>query len=259
MESNVLTNINKKHEHRKRKCEFPHKSIPSNLSVTEKENQKIQKLDVYEAYTKEPEKLLYFTSDIYSYQLPIIKNKKRRDSRLERSRSVTPARSIKSVSSVKSSSKISKKENSLSQQFKAKTKIINNDIYNYVIENRMNELYNIDRYKIKEDACIPPIVWKGNSLDISSSEVGYNLLSKEELKTCSTLRIFPLQYLNIKYIFISAREEMGFFSKKDAQKWIPIDVNKTCKLYDWFQNLGWILTNNQIDRNRRGTKAKVNS
>jgi len=95
-------------------------------------------------------------------------------------------------------------------------------------------------------------------LDISSSEVGYNLLSKEEIKACSTLRIFPLQYLNIKYIFISAREEMGFFSKKDAQKWIPIDVNKTCKLYDWFQNLGWILTNNQPDkRNRKSSRARV--
>ena len=38
---------------------------------------------------------------------------------------------------------------------------INNDIYNYVIENRMNELYNLERYKIKDDAYIPPIVWKG--------------------------------------------------------------------------------------------------
>jgi len=259
MEFNELNNKNKKHEHHKRKSQCPHKSISSDLSLDEKVNQKIQKLDVYETYTKEPEKLLYFTSDINSYQLPRVKNKKRKNSRYDRSRSLTPARSIKSVSSVKSSSKISKKDNSLSQQFKAKTKILNNDIYNYVVENRMNELYNIERYKIKEDSSIPPIVWKGNSLDISSSEVGYNLLSKEELKTCSTLRIFPLQYLNIKYIFISAREEMGFFSKKDAQKWIPIDVNKTCKLYDWFQNLGWILTNNQVDRNRRGSRAKVHS
>ncbi|ORX48441.1 hypothetical protein BCR36DRAFT_413201 [Piromyces finnis] len=257
MELNILSdNTGKRHIYHKRKCNCPQRSISSNLSKAEKENQKIQTLDVYEAYTEEPKKLLYFTSDIYSYQKPIIQGKKQTNKR-GRSRSLTPVKSIKSVSSVITPKKISKKENSLSQQFKSKTKIMNN-IYNYVIENRMNELYNIERYKIKEDAYIPPIVWKGNSLDISSSEVGYNLLSKEELKACSTLRIFPLQYLNIKYIFISAREEMGFFSKKDAQKWIPIDVNKTCKLYDWFQNLGWILTNNQPDkRNRKSSRVRA--
>ncbi|KAL6591949.1 hypothetical protein U3516DRAFT_569879, partial [Neocallimastix sp. 'constans'] len=214
--------------------------------------------DVYEAYIKEPEKLLYFTSDINSYYpLSISKKLKNINSR-GRSRSITPSRSERSsITSIKTSSKISKKTSSLSQQFKLKNKI-NNDIYNYVIENRMNELYNLERYKIKDDAYIPPIVWKGNSLNISSSEVGYNLLSKGEIKACSTLRLFPLQYLNIKYILISAREEMGFFSKKDAQKWIPIDVNKTCKLYDWFQNLGWILPNNQPDkRNRKGSRTRI--
>ncbi|ORX85596.1 hypothetical protein BCR32DRAFT_290581 [Anaeromyces robustus] len=256
MESNALTNNNNKnntYHHHKRKCDCPQKSISSSLSKEEKENQKIQKLDVYEVYSKEPEKLLYFTSDIYSYHNPVVKNKKSGNKKATRSRSVTPARSVKSYSSVKTPTT----RDSLSQQFKAKNKI-NNNIYNYVVENRVNELFNIERYKIKDGTYIPPVVWKGNSLDISSSEVGYNLLSKEEIKTCSTLRLFPLQYLNIKYILISAREEIGFFSKKDAQKWIPIDVNKTCKLYDWFQNLGWILTNNQPDkRNRKSSKSRI--
>jgi len=255
MEFNELENkFNQQNTHHKRKCNIPQKSVPSGLSQIEKKIQKIQKFDVYETYTKEPRKLLYFTSDKDSYY-SLSGNIKQKNKSITRSRSVTPSRSVAS-SSARTPSKISKKPNTLSQQFKLKNKI-NNDIYNYVIENRMNELFNIDRYKIKDDAYIPPIVWKGNSLNISSSEVGYNLLSKGEIKACSTLRLFPLQYLNIKYILISAREEMGFFSKKDAQKWIPIDVNKTCKLYDWFQNLGWILPNNQPDkRNRKGSRTR---
>ena len=40
---------------------------------------------------------------------------------------------------------------------------------------------------------------------------------------------------------------MGFFSKKDAQKWIPIDVNKTLNYMIGFKILdGFYLIINQI-------------
>jgi len=45
MELSALSkNVDKRITHHKRKCQCPQKSIPSNLSKAEKENQKIQTL-----------------------------------------------------------------------------------------------------------------------------------------------------------------------------------------------------------------------
>ncbi|KAJ3182353.1 Transcriptional adapter ada2 [Geranomyces variabilis] len=88
----------------------------------------------------------------------------------------------------------------------------------------------------------PHVTWnKGDALHIPANSPGYDLLSREELRTCRTLRLVPESYLKIKAILLGAREQRGAFKKRDAQKWCRIDVNKTGKLYDWFSALGWLL------------------
>ncbi|KAJ3161311.1 Transcriptional adapter ada2 [Geranomyces michiganensis] len=90
----------------------------------------------------------------------------------------------------------------------------------------------------------PHVTWnKGDALHIPASSPGYDLLSREELRTCRTLRLVPESYLKIKAILLGAREQRGAFKKRDAQKWCRIDVNKTGKLYDWFSAIGWLLPN----------------
>ncbi|KAJ3144654.1 Transcriptional adapter ada2 [Geranomyces variabilis] len=90
----------------------------------------------------------------------------------------------------------------------------------------------------------PHVTWnKGDALHIPANSPGYDLLSREEVRTCRTLRLVPESYLKIKAILLGAREQRGAFKKRDAQKWCRIDVNKTGKLYDWFSALGWLLPN----------------
>ncbi|KAJ3300768.1 Transcriptional adapter ada2 [Borealophlyctis nickersoniae] len=85
-----------------------------------------------------------------------------------------------------------------------------------------------------------PVVWKkGTQLEIPPSAPGYFLITPEELRTCSTLRMLPDQYLTVKETLLSAAQG-GMFKKREAKSWFRIDVNKTAILYDWFRSLGWI-------------------
>lgn len=54
----------------------------------------------------------------------------------------------------------------------------------------------------------------------------YNDLTVEELRTCSTLRMLPEQYMHVKKTMISAVINKPFFNKRDAQVWFRMDVNK---------------------------------
>ncbi|KAJ3221141.1 Transcriptional adapter ada2 [Clydaea vesicula] len=64
-------------------------------------------------------------------------------------------------------------------------------------------------------------------------------LQPQEVKTCLILRLLPSQYLRCKQVLLDTWYEKGPFKKRDAQRLCRIDVNKTARLYDWFQNLGW--------------------
>jgi hypothetical protein len=77
------------------------------------------------------------------------------------------------------------------------------------------------------------------------------MLTKEEVRTCSSLRILPAQYLNMKQVLLTAVENRGPFKKRECQSWFRIDVNKTCLIYDWFRALEWIPSFEDWERSRR--------
>ncbi len=79
----------------------------------------------------------------------------------------------------------------------------------------------------------------------------YHTLTEEEVRTCSTLRIYPEQYLLIKQTLLQAVETRGPFKKRDAKSWFRIDVNKTAVLFDWFKSLGWIPCDEEWERNMK--------
>ncbi|KAJ3162875.1 hypothetical protein HK101_000649 [Irineochytrium annulatum] len=69
----------------------------------------------------------------------------------------------------------------------------------------------------------------------------YDQLCSSERDVCATLRLSPVQYLQIKDALLSGRARRGTFRKREAQGWCRVDVNKTGKIYDWFVSLGWLL------------------
>jgi len=100
-----------------------------------------------------------------------------------------------------------------------------------------------DTYKKMEYINPPtPMIWKkGVPLEITPDAPMYDLLNKEEIETCSLLRIMPSQYLRIRHILLKGYRKNGYYLKKDAKKWCHgVDVNKTAKLYDWWVDIGWL-------------------
>lgn len=79
-----------------------------------------------------------------------------------------------------------------------------------------------------------------NPLDIShASDV--ELLSPQEQVLCSQLRIMPKPYLAIKEtLFRELLKNNGVLKKKTARELIKIDVNKTARIYEFFQSQHWI-------------------
>lgn len=79
-----------------------------------------------------------------------------------------------------------------------------------------------------------------NPLDISRS-ADVELLSPEEQVLCSQLRILPKPYLAIKEtLFRELIRSGGVLKKRTARELIKIDVNKTARIYEFFQAQRWI-------------------
>jgi len=76
-------------------------------------------------------------------------------------------------------------------------------------------------------------------LDISAS-LGYDLLSEKERELCSSLRLFPQQYMVIKDTLLRESMRQGSLMKATARQMIKIDVNKTSRIFDFFEEIGWI-------------------
>ncbi|PKY44847.1 hypothetical protein RhiirA4_400382, partial [Rhizophagus irregularis] len=111
------------------------------------------------------------------------------------------------------------------------------------IEDLMKKIaqLNLDQNILKN--ITPNITWRGNPLFIGNS-IHYDLLHPKEALVASTLRLTPLQYLTYKLILISSARgysQRSFpFRKSDAQKHLPIDVNRSSKLWEWFTQTGWL-------------------
>ncbi|CAG8433467.1 5300_t:CDS:1 [Ambispora gerdemannii] len=111
------------------------------------------------------------------------------------------------------------------------------DVYNTYHELNRMQLDNLP------SSIQQTITWKGNPLKIEQLP-HYNLLHQAEAQVASTLRLTPVQYLTVKHVFISTARRYysrGLpFLKSDAQKIMKMDVNKSCKMWDFFNNVGWI-------------------
>ena len=60
----------------------------------------------------------------------------------------------------------------------------------------------------------------------------YEKLSEKERQFCSTVRLFPSNFLEFRQTLINESDKRGSLRLCDARKLMKIDVNKTRKLYD---------------------------
>jgi len=75
----------------------------------------------------------------------------------------------------------------------------------------------------------------GSALDISNAP-SCDLLSEKEKVLCSTLRLYPQQYIVIKDTLIRESLKVGHLKKGIARQLIKIDVNKTSKIFDFLES-----------------------
>ncbi|TPX64035.1 hypothetical protein CcCBS67573_g08523 [Chytriomyces confervae] len=85
-----------------------------------------------------------------------------------------------------------------------------------------------------------PVTWKKTPVSFANCE-GIELLADDEVEACNVLRVPLVDYLHVKHILLSARDKFETFTKRQAQKWYGIDVNKTGKIFDWFVSKNWLL------------------
>jgi transcriptional adapter 2-alpha len=79
-----------------------------------------------------------------------------------------------------------------------------------------------------------------NPLNISNA-ADLHLLSPSERTLCSQLRILPKAYLVIKEtLFRELLRTGGTLRKRQARELIKIDVNKTARIFEFFQQQGWL-------------------
>lgn len=102
----------------------------------------------------------------------------------------------------------------------------------YDIENV--EIKRIRKSEPHETAGAPVYTWnKGDPIKYGPEDEYFDVLTKDEVKLCETIRLAPKLYLFVKDTMLSYKEEHGYFKKLEAKKWFRLDVNKTGKVYDW--------------------------
>lgn len=99
--------------------------------------------------------------------------------------------------------------------------------------------YQLFEALLKRKKVIPLPGRPGAPIDISYYP-GCDLLTDEEFEVCCVLRLTPQQYFASRKTLVENHRNYGFYRKSAAQKMLKIDVNKTGKLYDFFQENGWL-------------------
>ncbi|KAJ3290588.1 hypothetical protein HDU79_003116 [Rhizoclosmatium sp. JEL0117] len=89
------------------------------------------------------------------------------------------------------------------------------------------------------------VTWKKTPISFPEDMEGYSKLAPDEIETCSILRVPPADYIQVKNILLSARKHFDTFTKRQAQKWYGIDVNKTGKIFDWFVSKNWLVVSSK--------------
>lgn len=70
---------------------------------------------------------------------------------------------------------------------------------------------------------------------------GFEKLSVKEQELCSTVRLVPQTYLDLKDLLVTENKKFGYLKLQTARKMLKIDVNKTRKLYDFLAREGYIV------------------
>ncbi|XP_072396898.1 transcriptional adapter 2-alpha-like isoform X1 [Diabrotica undecimpunctata] len=70
---------------------------------------------------------------------------------------------------------------------------------------------------------------------------GYAQLSTQEAELCSTVRLVPIAYFQLRETLVAENKKNGSVSLQTARRLLKIDVNKTRKLYDYLIQTGYIL------------------
>eukprot|EP01117_Protostelium_nocturnum_P017694 TRINITY_DN7249_c0_g2_i1.p1 TRINITY_DN7249_c0_g2~~TRINITY_DN7249_c0_g2_i1.p1 ORF type:complete len:513 (-),score=185.79 TRINITY_DN7249_c0_g2_i1:143-1681(-) len=84
----------------------------------------------------------------------------------------------------------------------------------------------------------------GLPLDLTGKP-GFDLLTEKERELCSSIRLYPQQYLLIKETILrEAAKNGGNIKRAHARGLIKIDVNKTSRVFDFFETCGWINNSN---------------
>jgi hypothetical protein len=106
---------------------------------------------------------------------------------------------------------------------------------------RKVQYLNLD-YSRFDDSQIA-IMWKYSKEDYTNYDYYENLREKEK-EICNVFRLPPEEYLKLLIRFIDIDREFALrderFWKKEAQKMFRMDGNKVCKLYELFDDFGWI-------------------
>ncbi|PRP86430.1 hypothetical protein PROFUN_05349 [Planoprotostelium fungivorum] len=79
----------------------------------------------------------------------------------------------------------------------------------------------------------------GPPLDVNGKP-GIDLLSEKEKELCSTIRIYPQQYLIIKSTLLEYCATHENVKRSTARSLIKMDVNKTGRIWDFMEACGWV-------------------
>lgn len=201
----------------RRKASQPHRSVPCVLSADEKSSMGIVKLDVYAIFRKNPQQLLRARAGQTQPEM-------------------SPEASAISISTMSPHSPLPAKPKRRGRP-PSTVRLIQAASAGTVAR----------RSTVLPESSLDAngrfiVTWpKSEPLFIPENAEGYDLLTSDELQTCSILRLAPIQYYKVKETLLMHRDTKGFFRKREAQKLCRIDVNKTGKIYDWFVSLGWLL------------------
>nr|XP_023022765.1 transcriptional adapter 2-alpha isoform X1 [Leptinotarsa decemlineata] len=69
---------------------------------------------------------------------------------------------------------------------------------------------------------------------------GYSQLSEKEIELCSTVRLVPMTYFQLRDVLVAECKKNGYVALQTARRLLKIDVNKTRKLYDFLIQEGYI-------------------
>ncbi|XP_066254826.1 transcriptional adapter 2-alpha-like isoform X1 [Euwallacea similis] len=116
---------------------------------------------------------------------------------------------------------------------------------------KLHQMHQENRKKLKLFRSKPIFNWRANknaSFDLSSKFTkkkplstpldiiglpGFDKLTEKEKEICSTVRLVPATYLELKELLVAENIKVGHVKLQKARSMLKIDVNKTRKLYDF--------------------------